>query len=115
MTLSKGQYGAAVGIITLGPTLFALSGMNIISLREQATDPESRKHLRFAQVAGSLSLIGVGVTLGLVVENSNMVPVYAAIGTAVAMAALYEYALRTPKGPIEGDAGTPGMTFVELQ
>lgn len=115
MTLSKGQYGAAVGIVTLGPTLFALTGMNVVSLRQQATDPESRKHLRIAQVAGSLSLIGVGATLGLLVDDGNMVPVYAAGLTALAMVALYEYALRTPKGPVTGDAQTPGMTFVELK
>lgn len=115
MTLSKGQYGAAVGVITLGPTLFALAGMNVISLREQAKDPESRKHLRLAQAVGSASLIGVGVTLGWVVDNGNPVPIYAALGTAAALCALYEYALRHPKGPIEGDASTPGMTFVELK
>lgn len=115
MRLSKGQYGAAVGIITLGPTLFTLAGTNVVTLRAQAADPESRKHLRIAQVVGSITLIGVGMTVGLIVDDGNKVPVYAGVGTAAAMVLLYEYALRKPKGPVAGDASTPGMTFVEVK
>lgn len=97
MAMSRSQFGAALGMVTLAPTVFAFSGETILDKREKAKDPAARAYMRQANIIGAITVVGLGVAVGLVIGDDDWYTVGGAVLGAAAMVALNEYALRNPK------------------
>jgi hypothetical protein len=112
-SVTRPQFGAALGTALLAPTLFALTGPAVLGLREQAKDPVARRHLRIGQMLGTLTVLGVGFASGALVDDNRYVLIGAAVG-AVGMFAVYEYALSSPKPETQDDASSTGTPQLRL-
>lgn len=99
--MTRSQYGAALGMLTLAPTVFAFSGETILDKREKARDPAARRYMRQANLIGAATVIGLGVAVGLLIDDGDWYTVGGAVLGAGAMVALNEYALRHPRSDPE--------------